>query len=37
MRKIHPGAGMPGATEPGLRRLSLLSGVLLAVRWVAGH
>ncbi|MBS0371256.1 MAG: hypothetical protein JSS57_18900 [Proteobacteria bacterium] len=31
MRKIHPDAGMPDDTDPGLRRLSLLTGVLLAV------
>lgn len=35
MRKIHPEAGMPGATDPVLRVLSLLTGVLLAVLLIA--
>lgn len=35
MRKIHPDAGMPDDTDPGLRLLSLLTGVLLAVLLMA--
>ncbi|MBS0353668.1 MAG: hypothetical protein JSR83_07165 [Proteobacteria bacterium] len=35
MHKIHPDAGIPDDTDPGLRLLSLLTGVLLAVLLVA--
>ncbi len=37
MNKIHPDARMLQDTDPVLRLLSLLTGVLLAVLRMAGH